>query len=268
LAVDAVLHQSRTRFQEVFVFKNAVFGTVLVLDGVIQLTERDNHIYHEMIAHVPLVAHGSARNVLVVGGDDGGTLKEVLKHPVASVVLVELDGEVIDLSRHYLPGVSGGAFDDPRVMVIVDDGAQYVAESDAEFDVVIIDSTDPVGPGEALFSAAFYRDCQKRLRAGGLITVQSGTPFFQPSELEAACSRLSRCFGTARPFLSPVPTYAGGALALVAAGQTQEHFYPSAEILQQRFHGLVGRTRYYSPEVHRAAFVLPPSFEPRFEERG
>jgi spermidine synthase len=129
--VDAVLHEGRTDFQDVLVFENRLFGRVLVLDGVVQLTERDNHIYHEMIAHVPLMAHGAARRVLIIGGGDGGTLKEVLKHPVECVVMVEIDGQVIDVSRRFFPEVSGGAFDDPRASVIVGDGVGYVARTDS-----------------------------------------------------------------------------------------------------------------------------------------
>ena len=146
LSMETTLYHWRTEFQDVLIFENAIFGKVLVLDGVVQVTERDNHIYHEMIAHVPLIAHGSARNVLIIGGGDGGTLKEVLKHPVESATLVELDGEVIDLSRRYLPKVSDGAFSDPRANVLVMDGTRFVAETQEKFDAIIIDSTDPVGP--------------------------------------------------------------------------------------------------------------------------
>jgi len=262
LSIEKVLYHWRTEFQDVLIFENAIFGKVLALDGVVQLTERDNHIYHEMIAHVPLMAHGSARNVLIIGGGDGGTLKEVLKHPVERATLVELDGEVIDLSRRYLPEVSGGAFDDPRATVLVMDGTRYIAETREKFDVILIDSTDPIGPGEALFTAAFYRACRTRLRPGGMIAVQSGAPFFQPQELETVCGRLAGSFAGVRPYLAPVPTYAGGMLALVAAGESRDALRPPCKVLRERFGPLQGRTRYYTPEVHRAAFTLAPSFEP------
>jgi spermidine synthase len=262
LSMESVLYHWRTEFQDVLIFENALFGKVLVLDGVVQLTERDNHIYHEMIAHVPLMAHGSARDVLIIGGGDGGTLKEVLKHPVRSARLVELDGEVIDLSRRYLPEVSGGAFNDPRATVLVMDGTRYIDEAKEEFDVIIIDSTDPMGPGEPLFTAAFYEACRSRLRPGGMIAVQSGAPFFQPQELEMVCGRLSGSLAGVRPYLAPVPTYAGGMLALVAAGESQDALRPPCKVLRERFAPLQGRTRYYTPEVHRAAFTLAPSFEP------
>jgi spermidine synthase len=262
LSIDNILHQGRTGFQEVMIFENAVFGKVLVLDGVVQLTERDNHIYHEMIAHVPLTAHGSARDVLIIGGGDGGTLKEVLKHPVERATMIELDGEVIDLSRHHLPAVSDGAFDDPRANVLVMDGTRYIEQTREKFDVIIIDSTDPMGPGEPLFTADFYRACRSRLRPGGMIAVQSGAPFFQPKELEMVCGRLAESFAGVRPYLAPVPTYAGGMLALVAAGESRDALRPPCKVLRENFAPLQGRTRYYTPEVHRASFTLAPSFEP------
>jgi spermidine synthase len=262
LSIEMVLYHWRTEFQDVLIFENAIFGKVLVLDGVVQLTERDNHIYHEMIAYVPLMAHGSARNVLIIGGGDGGTLKEVLKHPVERVTLVELDGEVIDLSRRYLPNVSDGSFSDPRANVLVMDGTRYIAETREKFDVIIIDSTDPVGPGEPLFTATFYRACRTRLRPGGMIAVQSGAPFFQPKELETVCGRLAASFPGVRPYLAPVPTYAGGMLALVAAGESRDALRPPCKVLRERFERLQVQAHYYTPEVHRAAFTLAPSFEP------
>jgi spermidine synthase len=262
LSMENVLYHRRTEFQDVLIFENAVFGKVLVLDGVVQLTERDNHIYHEMITHVPLMAHGAARHVLIIGGGDGGTLKEVLKHPVEQATLVELDGEVIDLSRRHLPTVSGGAFADLRANVLVMDGTRYIEQTREKFDVVIIDSTYPMGPGKPLFTTAFYRACQRRLRPGGMVVVQSGAPFFQPGELEMVCDRLAASFAGVRPYLAPVPTYAGGMLALVAAGESRDALLPPCKVLRERFGPLQGRTRYYTPEVHRAAFTLAPSFEP------
>ncbi|MBZ6075619.1 polyamine aminopropyltransferase [Microvirga puerhi] len=262
LSIDTVHYHWRTEFQDVLIFENATFGKVLVLDGIVQLTERDNHIYHEMIVHVPMLAHGAARNVLIIGGGDGGALKEVLKHPVERVTLVELDDEVISLSQLYLPNVSDGAFIDPRASVQVMDGTRYVEQTREKFDVIIIDSTDPLGPGETLFTAAFYEACRRRLRPSGIIVVQSGAPFFQPKELEMVCRSLSESFDGVRPYLAPVPTYAGGMLALVAAGASRDALRPPCKVLRERFRPLQGQTRYYTPEVHRAAFTLAPIFAP------
>jgi spermidine synthase len=266
LAVESVLHQGRTAHQDVLVFENPTFGRVLVLDGVVQVTERDNHIYHEMIAHVPMMAHGAPHDVLIVGGGDGGALRQVLKHPIATAVLVELDPDVIELSRRYFPAISNGAFDDARATVVVGDGAAYMAQAESSFDVIIVDSTDPVGPGEVLFSDAFYRDCRAALRPGGIIAIQSGAPFYQPRLLDDALAHLRQGFGAARAFLAPVPTYAHGLLALMIAG-ADDRFCPPVELLRPRMALLGDGPRYYSPEVHHAAFAMAPRFteEPRAE---
>jgi spermidine synthase len=266
-SVDAERHRGHTGLQEVLIFENRVFGRVLVLDGIVQLTERDNHIYHEMIAHVPLMAHGSAARVLIIGGGDGGTLAEVLGHPVEQVVMVELDRQIIELSKRYFPQVSNGAFDDRRLELVIGDGVDYVTRAEAGFDVVIVDSTDPVGPGEPLFTREFYERCRALLGPQGVIALQSGAAFYTPEQLEAVCGRLRPSFDTARPFLAPVPTYAGGMLALVAAGQSLEALCPPVETLRERFRRLASPAAYYTPEVHGAAFALAPAFAPELPVR-
>jgi spermidine synthase len=261
LAVDSVVHHSRTRYQDVLIFENSTFGKVLVLDGIVQLTEMDNHIYHEMLAHVPLTAHWRPEDVLIVGGGDGGTLREVLKHPVRRAVVAELDGDVVELAQRHFPDVSGRAFDDPRTQLIIGDAVDFVADTSERFDVIIIDSTDPVGPGEALFSDAFYSGCRSLLRFGGTLGMQSGIPFYQTAQLASLRSRLSDCFGSARPFLSPAPTYASGMLALFVAGRSERSLCPPADLLQERFAKIRPAPRFYSPEVHASAFVMAPTFE-------
>jgi spermidine synthase len=256
LTVEETLYQGRTAYQDVLIFRNETFGNVMTLDGIVQLTDLDNHVYHEMMAHVPLAAHGAAKDVLIIGGGDGGVLKEVLKHPVGHVTLVEIDPEVIALSRRYFPAVSAGAFDDPRVSVRLEDAVKYVAAADRQFDVAIIDSTDPVGPGEALFSDTFYANCRALLRAGGLVVLQSGTPFFRPADLDRICQRLDACFGAAKPFFAPVPTYAHGQLALIAAGPSEAALCPPPDTLAQSIAPLSDRLRYYSPRIHHAAFAI------------
>lgn len=262
LSIDEVIHQSKTEFQDVLIFRNSVFGKVLVLDGVVQLTERDNHIYHEMMAHLPLFAHGRAKDVLVIGGGDGGALKEVLKHDVARVVIAELDAELIEICRTHLPEVSAGAFEDPRVTRVHGDAADYVAGCELKFDVILIDSTDPIGPGEVLFNERFYAQCASLLRRNGIVVVQSGTAFFQPDELRTICNRLERAFGAASPYLAPVPTYAGGLLALIAATSDRDRLRPGSQLLRERLDKSAVHARYYTPKVHRAAFKFAPNFEP------
>lgn len=149
--VSKVLYSEKTEFQDMVIFENPKFGRVLVLDGVIQTTEKDEFIYHEMMVHTPMLANGAAKRVLIIGGGDGGCLREALRHPgVGKVTMVEIDPTVVELSRKYLPGHSDGAFDDPRTDLVIADGLKYVAESDEKFDVIIVDSTDPIGPGEVL----------------------------------------------------------------------------------------------------------------------
>jgi len=260
LSVESILYRGRTKYQDILIFTNETFGKVLVLDGVVQLTEYDNHIYHEMLAHVPLMAHDAPKDVLIIGGGDGGTLREVLKHPVDSAVLVELDSEVTEVSRRFFPDLAEGAFDDPRVSLIFADGASYIRETAKRFDAVIIDSTDPIGPGEALFSDEFYENCRSILRPGARVAIQSGVPFYHSLTLKQTLERLCRHFGSARPLLAPVPTYAHGSLALIVAGNC-ETFCPPLNILHSRFARL--NTRYYAPDVHHAAFVAAPRFGER-----
>lgn len=261
LAVSAELYRGHTGLQEAVVFRNSVFGKVFALDGIVQLTDRDSHIYHEMIAHVPMISHGVVARVLIVGGGDGGVLYEVLKHDsVEHVTLVELDRGVIDLARRYFPEVSGGAFFDGRADVVIGDGAVFVAETQQQFDLIIVDSTDPIGPGEVLFGAEFYEKCRARLRPGGMIAVQGGASFFQFEKLEAVRQRLAECFGAAVPYFAPVPTYAAGMLALIVAGAAERAISPKKETIHRRFTALRGRTRYYSPLTHHAAFMIAEGF--------
>lgn len=257
LSIEREIYSGHTQYQEALVFENRTFGRVLALDDIVQLTERDNHIYHEMMSHAPLLAHGAAERVLIVGGGDGGVLREVFRHEsVKHATLAELDSEVIALSQRYFPAVSAGAFDDPRLKLVIGDGARFIADTDAQFDIIIVDSTDPIGPGEVLYADAFYENCRRRLRPNGTITLQAGAAFFQPDKLKALQDRLARCFGAARCYLAPVPTYAAGMLALVTAGASEELLLPELAVLEQRFAALDLRPRFYSPAVHRAAHVM------------
>lgn len=263
--IDRQLYSGETRFQNVLIFENRLFGRVLVLDGIVQLTDRDNHIYHEMIAHVPLMAHGSVGRVLLIGGGDGGTLKEVLKHPVEQVVMVEIDDDIIQLSKRFFPQVSEEAFEDPRVSLLIGDGVEYVTQADSMFDVVIVDSTDPIGPGEQLFTKTFYERCRSLLRPGGVIALQSGASSFNPEQLGGVCGRLASSFEAVRPYLAPVPTYAGGTLALIAAGESDKALLPAIKTLRERVRRLRLRTSYYTPDIHGAAFILAAGYTPSSE---
>ena len=256
--VDEVLYRKRTGHQDLVIFRNNEFGRVMALDGVVQTTEGDEFVYHEMLAHVPILAHGRARRVLIIGGGDGGMLREVLRHEsVVHVTQVEIDAEVIETCRRYLPNHSRGAFDDPRVAVVIDDGLHYVSSSDESFDVIISDSTDPIGPGAALYTSDFYAACRRRLSEGGVLVAQNGNIFTQLDEVRTTAARLSPLFEDAAFYTAAVPTYIGGAMAFAWATDDAGLRTVPAGVLQDRYGQSGIETRYYTPEVHRAAFALP-----------
>jgi spermidine synthase len=257
--ISRILHQTNTSQQNLIVFETPMFGRVLAIDGIIQTTERDEFIYHEMLVHVPLLAHGEARRILIIGGGDGGALREVLRHPDIELArMVEIDPGVIDISRQFLPGLSQGAFDDARADLVINDGSGYVKNCAEKFDVILIDSTDPIGPGEVLFSEEFYGDCREILADGGILVAQCGVPFSQAGELTASHQRLSGVFKHAAVYLVAVPTYVGGAMAFALAADSPAPKSVDGDALAHRFHAAGFATRYYSPDIHRAAFALPP----------
>ncbi len=259
LAMTKVVCQERTAFQNLLIFENPRFGRVLALDGILQTTEADECIYHEMLVHVPLLAHGAARRVLIIGGGDGGTLRQVLCHPgVDAVTMVEIDQTVIDRCRTHMPMISQGAFDDPRLRLVIGDGCAFLAEQGETFDAIIVDSPDPVGPGEALFTAAFYGLAQRRLAAGGAIVAQDGSPFFAPREVADTHLRLRRLFADASVYLISVPSYVAAPLAIAFASDQPALRTTPLPALEQRFRQTGLSCRYYSPAIHQAAFVLPP----------
>ena len=255
---DRVLFDSETEHQRLRLFENARFGRVLTLDGVVQTTEVDEFIYHEMIAHVPILAHGAVRRVLIIGGGDGGTAREVLRHPgIDHVTMVEIDAGVIEFSRTYLPSLSDGAFDDPRLEVEIADGVAFVAETTQRFDLVLVDSTDPDGPGEGLFTRAFYENARACLAPGGILITQNGVPFVMPEALSAPMSILRDLFNGWGCYLAAVPSYSGGPMVFGWGAENADAMIPALGVLEDRFRAAGLATRYYSPAVHRAAFALP-----------
>lgn len=257
LAIDEVLFEGKTEFQSARIFANRTFGKVLTLDGVVQTTEADEFIYHEMLAHVPLFALDAPQEVLIIGGGDGGCLEEVLKHPVSRVTMVELDKGVVDISKAHLRSICGDAFEDPRTELIIGDGARFVAETERRFDVVIVDSTDPIGPGEVLFSEAFYTNCKRCMTERGILITQNGVPFLQRAELDKSVGIFRALFRYAGFYLAVIPTYAGGFMALGCASNGTDVANVPAETLSGRHAAAGFATRYYNPGLHRAAFVAP-----------
>lgn len=257
LLVSEMLYDSNTDHQRIKVFQNGTFGRVLTLDDVVQTTEGDNYIYHEMLTHVPILAHGAAKRVLIIGGGDGGMAREVLKHAsVEHVTMVEIDAGVVEFSKEYLPMLSDGAFDDPRLNLVIADGAVYMKETTDKFDVIIVDSTDPIGPGEVLFTDTFYGHAKRALTPGGILVTQNGVPFHQGDELTNTMRAFKALFADATCYMATVPTYAGGPMAF-GWGTDGDARQVSLDTLTTRFAASGLAPGYYTPEVHKAAFALP-----------
>jgi spermidine synthase len=256
------LARAKSTFQDIVIFESASHGRVMVLDGVIQITEADEFVYQEMLTHVPLLAHGEAENVLIIGAGDGGVLRRVLQHgTVKRAVMVEIDGEVIRLSKEFLPGIAGDAWTDTRADVVIGDGIDYVQRAqDGSFDVIIVDSTDPIGVGEVLFTDAFYHNCARILTSRGLIVNQCGVPFMQAGELRETSARRRKFFPHVTAYVAAVPTYVGGFMTLGWAAKDASLAATPVETVRQRASrsGLLGTTQYWTPEIHAGAFNLPP----------
>ena len=257
IRIDELIHESRTDFQAIQIFRNDLLGRVLVLDGVVQTTELDEFFYHEMLAHVPILGHGATARVLIIGGGDGGCLNQVLRHPVAQVTMVELDRDVVEVCRAHLPALSDGAFDDPRLRLVIGDGTAFVAETAERYDVIIIDSTDPIGPAVALFEVPFYRNCRDRLAPGGVLVTQNGVPIFQQAEFEQSLAAFRALFAHSGFYYAAVPTYFGGDLAFGWASDGLRLDRPDVARLHARYQAHELRTRYYNPAIHQAAFAQP-----------
>lgn len=248
--VEEVICQRQTKHQELLIFKNPYFGKVLALNGVVQLTEWDEYFYHEMLAQVALHAHPSPTDVLIIGGGDGGTLREVLKHKVVKrALVVELDREVIEASKEFLPTLSTG-FADPRTQVLEGEGADFLAQTKKRFDLIIVDSTDPVGPAESLFTSRCFTHAFSALKAEGMFVAQTESLHFHRVFVRQVQHRLAQVFNLVDLYIVPLATYAGNWWTFSIASKVH---HPREVLRKCRV-----STRYYTEEVHRHAF-LPPS---------
>ena len=259
--IKRILVREKSSFQDILIFESFSHGRVLMLDGVVQVTETDEFVYQEMISHVPLVVHGEAKRVLIIGAGDGGVLRRVIQHDVVErVTMVEIDEAVVRLSREHMPAISGDAWSDPRSEVIIGDGIEYVANApDNSFDVLIVDSTDPVGVGTVLFTDDFYRQAARILGSRGVIVNQCGVPAMQADELRVTSQRRLQHFNSVGAYLAAVPTYVGGFMTIGIASGDRSALTPSLEAATRyaRNH-LKGLTNYWTAEVHVASFALPP----------
>ena len=251
-----LVYAEKTPFQEMAIYEHDFLGRVLVLDGIVQTTQRDEHIYHEMLVHVPLLGAAfsaepeRALSVLIIGGGDGGILREVLKHPcVKRATMVEIDAAVIDACSRHL-GIQGD-YADPRVQLIIGDGAEFIQSKACRsqpYDLVIVDSPDPVGAGEVLYTSEFYHRIVHCLQPQGVFVRHLGVPFYQESVFADGAQRMRAVFGQVEIYRAAVPTYLGGDMAFAVATLDGR----SCRVSQQQFTG-----KYYNSEIHAAAFALP-----------
>jgi spermidine synthase len=256
-----ILVDERSRYQTIKVFDTAANGRVMMLDDIVQITTRDESAYAEMLTHLPLLEHGKAERVMIVGGGDLSIAEEALKHKaISEVVLVDIDELVVEHCRKYFGEINAKAFKDKRLKIEIADAFEYLGrpESKVRFDLIIADRPDPVGPGKTLFGENFYDRVKRALRPGGFATFQTGVPFYQPEEITIALKELKRCFPKSGLYLTVVPTYVGGFMALAWAGKGKRLGSAAGmKLAARRFRSLKLKTDYYNPAIHAASFALP-----------
>ena len=251
--VREILTRKQSIYQEITVMDTKQFGKILLLDGVLQTTTKDEFAYHEMISHVPLNSHPNPRKVAVIGGGDGGTVREIVKHKsIEKVVLVEIDADVINISKQYLPEIAGG-LDDQRVEILIADGIDHIQKSKNVYDIIIIDSTDPVsgGPAFDLFTSDFYTCVYEALTKDGIMVTQTESPYYEPEAVQHIYKAVSKSFPITRLYLAYIPTYPSGMWSFTLGSKSKK---PEA---MANKHNQGFPTKYYTPDIHKAAFSLP-----------
>ena len=251
LKCKSKLYEQKSDYQYLEVLDTEAYGRMLVLDGAIQTTIKDEFVYHEMISLVPLNTHPNPENVLVVGGGDGGAIREIAKHPkVKSATLVDIDSAVIETSKKYFPEISSG-LSDPKVEVRVEDGIKHIAESKGKYDIIIVDSTDPVGPAVGLFQKGFYQGIFDALKDDGIFVAQTESPFLTEKLIKSVYKDVESIFPMTKLYLAYVPTYPGGMWSFTMGSKKYDPEAIDTGNIPQT------NTRYYTPAVHKAAFALP-----------
>jgi len=258
VGVKRQLFSRQSPWQRVEVFETDSWGNLLTIDGMVMLSEKDEFVYHEMLTHVGLFTHPEPGNILIIGGGDGGTAREVMKHPsVQRVDLVEIDETVVEASRQFLPEV--GDFDNPKLNLIIGDGLDYVKATSRRYDVIIVDGSDPVGPAEGLFSREFYLNCHSILTGSGILVAQTESPWVSSYHdgMHQLYQTLTNLFRHAHLYLCYIPLYPSGMWSMMIASREEDPLDPS--VIQRAETGLssLGELHYYTPDVHKAAFALP-----------
>lgn len=264
IRVDKQVYSATSDFQRIDIFDTPAFGRILVLDGYLMLTEKDEFIYHEMITHVPMAVHPHVKDVLVIGAGDGGVIRELTRYPeIERIDLVEIDEEVIEASKEYLPFTSC-KMGDPRVNIYIQDGLKFIRRKKDEYDLIIVDSTDPFGPGEGLFSREFYGNCFKALHDDGIMVNQHESPFYEQDALamQRAHKRIIESFPFSRIYQAHIPTYPSGHWLF---GFSTKKYHPLRDLNEARWNERGLKCKYYTTTLHRGAFYLPAYVEEMLE---
>lgn len=255
IRVDKQHHSEQSEFQRIDVFESEEFGRFLTLDGIMMLTEKDEFIYHEMISHVPMASNPAIKNVLVIGAGDGGTVRELTRYDsIENIDMVEIDERVVAVCREFLPQTAC-KLDDPRVHIMYEDGLRYVRFQENKYDLIIVDSTDPFGPGEGLFTSEFYGNCFNALTADGILVNQHESPYYDDDAkaMQRAHRRIKEFFDVCRVYQAHIPTYPSGHWLFGFASKTVDPL--SADV--ERWNALGLKTRYYNTELHKGCFAIP-----------
>lgn len=256
--IDKLLYKKTTNYHEVMIFENSFFGKVMVMDNIVQTTEKDEFIYHEMLTHVPIFSHGAIKNVLIIGGGDGGILREVCKHKtIENITMVEIDKNIIDLCEKFFPYHSNNSYKDSRLKLIIDDGLNFTKKTKEKFDLIISDSTDPVKYGKNLFSSEFYFYCKNCLDKNGIFVAQNGVFFLQRNESILTFKKLRKYFHDTRFYQAAVPTYYGGIMIFAWGTNNIEFRKNSLTNLQSRIKHTQLAFNYYNAKIHISSFYLP-----------
>lgn len=264
IKADKQLYTAQSEFQRIDIFESKEFGRFLTLDGYMMLTEKDEFIYHEMMVHVPMTVHPKVKKVLVIGGGDGGTIRELTRYPeIEHIDLVEIDEEVVVACKQYLQQTACG-FDDERVHVHYDDGLKYVRKFVDEYDLILVDSTDPFGPGEGLFTKEFYGNCYKALKSDGIMVNQHESPFYPDDAvaMQRAHKRIVESFPISKVYQAHIPTYPSGHW-LFGFASKKYHPIVNQDVAKWKARGL--KTKYYNEQLHAGAFALPNYVEELLE---
>ncbi len=256
IKIDKPLVSTHSKYQRIDIFETSEFGRVLVLDGCLMVTEKDEYIYHEMVTHVPMSVNPNIKNVLVIGGGDGGTVRELTSYPsIERIDLVEIDADVVKYCKEFLP-LTASKLDDPRVKIYFEDGLPFVRSKSNEYDLIIVDSTDPFGPGESLFTKEFYGNCYNALTEDGILINQHESTFYKSyrEEMERTHSKISSIFPVAKIYQAHIPTYPSGHWLF---GFSSKKYHPLEDFNSENFTKMNLKTKYYNEMLHIGAFYLP-----------